>query len=91
MSQRKPKLPLENNVRDINDIKSEDDLNEFFKNDSSPMIQELLELRREHIASSEGLLTDEEVRYEVNSAKHGKQVADALRELEQLKKQRDAA
>ena len=85
MSQRKPKAPATKKITDINDIKTEEDLQEFFSDNTSPLVQELLELHREQIARGDKPLTEEEIRYEINLAKHGKQVADALRENETLK------
>lgn len=82
MSQRKPKT---HTITDINDIKTNEDMQEFFSDNPSPLVQELMELHREQIARGEKPLTEEELRYEINLVKHGTQVADALRENEALK------
>lgn len=87
MAQRNPQTLDKKPVKDINDIKTEEDFFEFFKDDSSPQIQDLLELYREQIARGDKPLTDEDIRYEVSVMKHGQQVADALRENEKLKRE----
>lgn len=87
MAQGNPQTLDKKPVKDINDIKTEEDLYEFFKDDPSPQIQDLLELRREQIERGDKLLSDEDIRYEVSVMRHGQQVADALRENEKLKTQ----
>ncbi len=83
MSQRKLKSP----AASTDETLTEEKYQKLFAESSSPIAQAILDVRRDYVERDEPFLSDEEIRYEVNLAKHGKQVADALRENETLRRE----